>query len=461
LTNPGECHYFNAFFMKLLVLGSGGREHALAWKLRESQLTDDIYCAPGNAGIAQEAECLPVDLSNPEAVLELANPLRPDLTVVGPEVPLAAGVVDAFEKAGLGILGPTRAAARFESSKAFAKEFMQRQRIPTARFRVVDNLEAAVQALDEFVLPTVIKADGLAAGKGVVVAHTREEAEGTIEDFMRHRTLGSAGSRVVIEDQLLGEEVSFIILTDGQTVLTLPPSQDHKALLDDDRGPNTGGMGACSDDSMITAGLRSEILRRIVNPTLAGMMAEGFAYRGFLYFGLMLTKVGPMLLEYNVRLGDPEAQAILVRLRSDLVQLLVSAREGSLAARDPHWSPSPAVCVVLASEGYPGKPELGKLITGYELAEQLGGVKVFHAGTAVQDHKLVTTGGRVLGVTAMGENLPAAVQRAYSAAAKIQFEGMQYRHDIGAKRLKQGPSLASSNGAIEMRSGGQGSSKHC
>jgi phosphoribosylamine---glycine ligase len=240
LTNPGECHYFIAFSMKLLVLGSGGREHALAWKLRESQLTDDIYCAPGNAGIAQEAECVPIDLSNPEAVLELANQLRADLTVVGPEAPLAAGVVDVFEKARFGILGPTRAAASFESSKAFAKEFMQRQRIPTARFTVVDNLESAIRALDEFEPPTVIKADGLAAGKGVVVAETREKAEGAIEDFMRRRSLGSAGDRVVIEDRLLGEEVSFIILTDGQTVLTLPPSQDHKALLDGDRGPNTG-----------------------------------------------------------------------------------------------------------------------------------------------------------------------------------------------------------------------------
>jgi len=447
--------------MKVLVLGSGGREHALAWKLRESQLTDDIYCAPGNAGIAQEAECLPTDLSNPEAILELANQLRPDLTVVGPEGPLAAGVVDVFEKAGLGILGPTRAAASFESSKAFAKEFMQRQHIPTARFRVVNNLEAAVRALDEFALPTVIKADGLAAGKGVVVAHTREEAERTIEDFMRYRTLGSAGDKVVIEERLMGEEVSFIVLTDGQAVLTLPPSQDHKALWDGDRGPNTGGMGACSDDSMITASLRSEILRRIVNPTLAGMTAEGIAYRGFLYFGLMVTKEGPMLLEYNVRLGDPEAQAILVRLRSDLVQLLVSAREGSLAARDPHWSPSPAVCVVLASPGYPSKPELGKLITGYDLAEQLGGVKVFHAGTAVQDHRLVTTGGRVLGVTAMGENLPAAVQRAYSAVAKIQFEGMHYRRDIGSKLMRQGSSLAANQGPIEMRSEHQDSPKYC
>jgi phosphoribosylamine--glycine ligase len=447
--------------MKVLVLGSGGREHALAWKLRESQLTDDIYCAPGNAGIAQEAECLPLDLSNPEAVVELAKQLRADFTVVGPEAPLAAGVVDAFEKAGLAILGPTRAAANFESSKAFAKQFMQRQHIPTARFKVADSVDAAIRALDEFAPPTVIKADGLAAGKGVVVAKTREEAERTIEDFMRHRALGSAGERVVIEDRLLGEELSFIILTDGQTVLTLPPSQDHKALLDGDRGPNTGGMGACSDDSLIVESLRTEVLRRIVNPTLAGMAAEGIAYRGFLYFGLMVTSDGPMLLEYNVRMGDPEAQPILMRLRSDLVQLLLSAREGSLAARDPHWSPSPAVCVVLASPGYPGKPEVGKVITGYDVAEQAGGVKVFHAGTAVKDHKLVTTGGRVLGVTAMGENLPAAVQRVYSAVAKIHFEGMHYRHDIGTRLVKRASSLGANKGPVETRAEHQGSPKYC
>jgi phosphoribosylamine---glycine ligase len=447
--------------MKLLVLGSGGREHALAWKLRESQLTDDIYCAPGNAGIAQEAECLAIDLSSPKAVLELAKRLQPDLTVVGPEAPLAAGVVDAFEKAGLSILGPTRAAARFESSKVFAKEFMQRQHIPTARFKVADDQEAAVKALDEFALPTVIKADGLAAGKGVVIAKTREEAERTIEEFMRHRALGSAGERIVIEDRLAGEEVSFIILTDGHTILTFPPSQDHKSLLDGDRGPNTGGMGAYSDDSILTESLRSEILRRIVNPTLSGMSAEGITYRGFLYFGLMVTAEGPMLLEYNVRLGDPEAQPTLMRLRSDLVQLLLSVREGSLAARDTHWSPSPAVCIVLASAGYPGKPELGKAITGYDLAEQVGGVKVFHAGTAVQDHQLVTTGGRVLGVTALAENLTAAIQRAYSAVAKIQFEGMHYRHDIGAKLVKRAQSFSTTKGTVEIRSEHQDSPEYC
>lgn len=419
--------------MKVLVLGSGGREHALVWKLRESQLAEDVYCAPGNPGIAQEAECLPADLSKPEEALELATKLHADLTVVGPEAPLAAGVVDVFEKAGLGIIGPSRAGARLETSKIFAKQFMQRQQVPTARFTVAGSFDEAIRALDQFPIPVVIKADGLAAGKGVVVARTRGEAEQTLDDFMRRKTLGIAGDRVVIEEHLAGEELSFIVLTDGQSVVSLPPSQDHKALLDNDQGPNTGGMGAYSDDSIAGPELQGEILGRIVNPTLAGIAAEGVSYRGFLYFGLMLTRQGPSLLEYNVRLGDPEAQAILMRLRSDLLMLLTSTADGSLGARDPHWSPNPAVCVVLASPGYPAKPEIGKVITGYEAAEKMGGAKVFHAGTEFHDHQLWTAGGRVLGVTAMAESLPAAVQRAYAAVAKIHFDGMHYRRDIGAK----------------------------
>jgi phosphoribosylamine--glycine ligase len=442
--------------MKLLVLGSGGREHALAWKLRESQLTDDIYCAPGNAGIAQEAECVPVNLSDPVAVLDMARTLQVDLTVVGPEAPLAAGVVDVFEEAGFGIIGPTQAATSFESTKIFAKQFMQRHHIPTARFAIANSPADALRALDDFSTPVVIKADGLAAGKGVVVAKTREQAEKTIDDFMQRGTLGSAGERLVIEDRLVGQEVSFIILTDSRSVLALPPAKDHKALLDGDVGPNTGGMGAFSEDALIGESLRSEVMRRIVNPTLAGMAAEGISYRGFLYFGLMLTSDGPMLLEYNVRLGDPEAQPLLMRLRTDLVPLLVAVRDGSLGARDPHWSPNPAVCVVLASSGYPGKPETGRLITGYDVAEKVGGVKVFHAATVVQDHRLVTTGGRVLGVTAMGEDLPAAVQRAYAAVAKIHFEGMQYRHDIGTRIVGPGSSsVPTGKGVMETRSGVQ------
>jgi phosphoribosylamine--glycine ligase len=422
--------------MKILVIGSGGREHALTWKLRESGLMEEIYCAPGNAGIAQEAECRPVDVSNPAQILELASELKSDLTVVGPEAPLVAGVVDEFKRAGKTIIGPTRAAARLEGSKVFSKQFMQRHSIPTASFKVAESFDRAVKALEEFGLPVVIKADGLAAGKGVVIARTREEAEKTLDEFMRQRTLGSAGERVVLEEALVGEELSFIVLTDGRAILPLVPTQDHKAVFDNDQGPNTGGMGAYSEDSILDEPLRSEIIRSIVAPTLVGMAVEGTPYQGFLYCGLMLTSQGPKLLEYNVRMGDPEAQPIVMRLRSDLVELLVALSEDRLATLEPHWSPNPSVCVVLASRGYPGKPEVGKVITGTVAAETRGGVKVFHAGTKFQDLHLLSTGGRVLGVTATAEDLPRAIARAYSAAGKISFEGMHFRRDIGAKGLK-------------------------
>ena len=423
--------------MNVLVLGSGGREHALVWKLRESQLVDDIFCAPGNAGVAQEAECLPADLANPTAMLELAQQVKADLTVAGPELPLVAGVADEFERAGLAIIGPNLAAARLEGSKIFAKRFMERRQIPTARFKVADQFDEAIKMLESFPPPVVIKADGLASGKGVVVASSREEAIHALDAFMRRKILGEAGAQVVIEECLKGEEMSFIILTDGKSVVPLAPSQDHKAVFDGDLGPNTGGMGAYSDDSLLEAPLRMEILRTIVSPTLAGMAAEGSAYRGFLYFGLMLTADGPRLLEYNVRLGDPETQPIIMRLRSDLAEILIALREGQLGAVIPHWSPSPAVCVVLASKGYPSRPETGKVITGMGAAESLGGVKIFHAGTAFRDGQLFSTAGRVLGVTALAENLPAAIERAYAAVAKIQFDGMHYRRDIGAKGVRR------------------------
>ena len=423
--------------MKILVIGSGGREHALTWKLRESPRMEEIYCAPGNAGIAQEAECMAVDVSSPAAILELANKLDVGLTVIGPEAPLVAGVVDEFEHAGRAVVGPSRAAARLEGSKIFAKQFMERHSIPTACFAVGESFEQAVGALQGFTYPVVIKADGLAAGKGVVIAADREKAESALEDFMRRQTLGEAGERVLIEECLTGEEVSFIVLTDGREVLELVPTQDHKRLLDGDEGPNTGGMGAYSDDSILSRKLRGEILNDIVRATLKGMAAEGAPYHGFLYCGLMLTANGPKVLEYNVRLGDPEAQPILMRLRSDLVDLLVAARDGRLLSTEAHWTPNPAVCVVLASRGYPGKPEVGQVIAGYEGAESVGGVKLFHAGTRVEDHRLLTAGGRVLGVTAVAEDLPAAIQRTYTAVEKIRFDGMQYRRDIGVKGLRK------------------------
>jgi phosphoribosylamine--glycine ligase len=423
--------------MKILVIGSGGREHALTWKLRESALMEEIYCAPGNAGIAQEAECRPVDVSNPAQILELANQLNANLTVVGPEAPLVAGVVDEFKRAGRMIVGPTQAAARLEGSKIFSKQFMQRHSIPTARFKVAESFEQAVRGLPEFGLPVVIKADGLAAGKGVVIAHTRQEAEKTLDEFMRQRSLGAAGDRVILEETLVGEELSFIVLTDGHAILPLVPTQDHKAVYDNDQGPNTGGMGAYSDDSILDESSRAGIIRNIVAPTLVGMAAEGTPYQGFLYCGLMLTAEGPKVLEYNVRMGDPEAQPIVMRLRSDLVELLVALNEDRLVTLEPHWSPNPSVCVVLASKGYPGKPEVGKIITGIDAAETHGGVKVFHAGTKFENLQLLSTGGRVLGVTATAEDLPSAIACAYAAVSKIDFAGMQYRRDIGAKGLRR------------------------
>ncbi len=423
--------------MRILVLGSGGREHALTWKLRESQQMEEIYCAPGNAGIAQEAECHPVDLSKPSEMLELASQLKADLTVVGPEAPLVAGVVDEFERAGRVIIGPNQAAAKLEGSKIFAKQFMQRHHIPTAKFEAAEKFEDAIKALNNFGLPVVIKADGLAAGKGVVVVRTRQEAEQAIDEFMRQKILGSAGERIVIEECLTGEEISFIVLADGRSILSLPPSQDHKPVFDGDLGPNTGGMGAYSDDSIVDELMREKILSRIVEPAIAGLAADGTPYRGFLYCGLMLTEQGPRVLEFNARLGDPEAQPLMMRLRSDLVELFLALNSGQLGAVEARWTPNPAVCVVLASRGYPGKSEVGRVITGHEAAESLGGTKVFHAGTAIRDRRLMTTGGRVLGVTAIAESLTSAIDRAYTAASKIQFEGIHYRRDIGAKGLRR------------------------
>jgi phosphoribosylamine--glycine ligase len=430
--------------MNVLVLGSGGREHALVYKLRESQHTQEIFCAPGNAGIAAEAECFPADLTRPAEVLALAERLDAGLTVVGPEAPLAAGVVDEFQKAGRAIIGPTRAAARLETSKVFAKQFMQRHNIPSARFAVAESFDQACQALRSFSLPVVIKADGLAAGKGVVVARTREEAENALDGFLRRQVLGVAGKQVVIEEFLIGWEMSFILLVDVRGgILPFPPAQDHKALFDGDLGPNTGGMGAYSDDALISPSLHQEILSRIVRPTLEGMEFEGSPYHGFLYCGLMLASDGPKVLEYNVRLGDPETQPTLMRLRSDAVEILSASLEGNLASVEGRWSPNPAVCVALASKGYPGVPDIGKVIEGCEAAESQGGVKLFHAGTVFRDGKLLTAGGRVLGVTAIAPDLESAIARAYVAVKMVHFEGMHYRKDIGAKGLRR------SNPALE------------
>ncbi|HEV2246693.1 MAG TPA: phosphoribosylamine--glycine ligase [Terriglobia bacterium] len=423
--------------MNILVLGSGGREHSLVWKLRESQLTDEIFCAPGNAGIAQTAECFPVDLTDPSAILQLAGELKADLTVAGPEAPLVAGVVDEFEAAGRTILGPTKMAAQLEGSKIFAKEFMKRHAIPTARFAVVEDYSSGEKAVAEFGLPVVIKADGLAAGKGVVVARTHDEAVKALSDFMVRKSLGGAGERVVIEECLLGEELSFIILAGKRGWLPLVPTQDHKAVFDNDLGPNTGGMGAYSEDSILPERLGQRIIREVIEPTLAGMAADGMPYYGFLYCGLMITAEGPKVLEYNVRLGDPETQPIMMRLRSDLCEILMASLEGQLTGVGARWSPNPSVCVVLASRGYPGKSETGRELKGIESAESLGGVKVFHAGTVFHDHQLLTSGGRVLGVAATAEDLPTTIEQAYAAVSKVHFDGMHFRRDVGAKGLRR------------------------
>lgn len=422
--------------MKVLVLGSGGREHALVWKLRQSPQVERVYCVPGNAGIAQEAILERGNILSPAEMAELALRLKADLTVVGPEAPLVAGVVDEFEARGLRIVGPTRSAARLEGSKIFAKQFAQRHRIPTAEFVVCEKAQEAREHLARFGCPVVLKADGLAAGKGVVVAADQSQAQTALEKMLSGELVGAAGRRLVIERFLRGEEVTFIVVTDGRTALALAPTQDHKPVFDDDQGPNTGGMGAYCDDAIVSPELRQRILKEIVHPTLAGMAAEGTPYRGILYFGLMITAEGPHLLEYNVRFGDPETQALVMRLASDLAPLLDAAAAGvGLERIQPEWSPGATVCVVAASGGYPGEFQRDKLINGLAAAEALPGVKVFHAGTRLHNGQCVTAGGRVLGVTAPGSDLREAISRVYAAVEKIHFEGIHYRRDIGKKGL--------------------------
>jgi phosphoribosylamine---glycine ligase len=422
--------------MKVLVLGSGGREHALAWKIGQSHRVDKVYCAPGNAGICQPAECHAVDLGDPAAVLELALRLKPDLTVVGPELPLTAGVVDEFLKRGLPIFGPTRAAAQLESSKIFAKEFMLRHHIPTAHFAICTSSAEVTEALDHLHTPVVVKADGLAAGKGVVIAATKEEAASVAGEMLSGAMLGEAGRRVVLEEFLEGDELSFLVLCDGERVAPLVAARDHKRIGEDDTGPNTGGMGAYSIDDMIDDPMREWLLAHIARPVVSGMKAEGAEYRGILYCGLMMTARGPMVLEFNCRFGDPETQPIVMRMESDIVEAFEAAVEGRVSEGDFKWSRGAAVCVVLASAGYPGKAETGKKISGLDRATAMGNVEVFHAATSQKPDGTYSSGGRVLGVTAKGTDLRSAVDLAYKAVAEIQFEGMQYRRDIGAKALK-------------------------
>jgi phosphoribosylamine---glycine ligase len=422
--------------MKVLVIGSGGREHALVWKLRQSPRVTKLYCAPGNGGIAAEAECLRADVKNLQSLVALADQVQPDLTVVGPELPLTLGIVDEFTRRGWKIFGPTQAAAQLESSKSFAKEFMQRHNIPTAHYAICKSLDEVRDALPHFHMPVVLKADGLAAGKGVVICKSKDEALTVAAEMLSGKMVGEAGLCIVIEECLKGEELSFLVLSDGERVTPLAASQDHKRVGDADTGPNTGGMGAYSTESMLDAQMQNWLVNHVAQPVIAGMKAEGAEYKGVLYCGLMMTAKGPMVLEFNCRFGDPETQAILMRLESDLVEALEASIEGRVSEGDFRWSPEASVCVVMASDGYPGTFEAGKRITGTAEAERFAGVKVFHAGTTQHDNACFTSGGRVLGVTARAPELKTAVARAYEAISKISFEGAHYRKDIAARALK-------------------------
>jgi phosphoribosylamine---glycine ligase len=423
--------------MKVLVIGSGGREHALVWKLRQSPRVSQVYCAPGNAGIAAEAECRPADVKRVESLVALAAQIKPDLTIVGPELPLQLGVVDEFTRNGYRIFGPTQAASRLESSKSFAKEFMQRHHIPTAHYAICDAVQDVGEALPHFHMPVVVKADGLAAGKGVVICKTKEEASAMAEEMLSGKMLGEAGSRVVIEECLKGEELSFLVLSDGERVVALAAAQDHKRVGEGDTGANTGGMGAYSTEAIVDAQMQNWLLQHIARPVVAGMKAEGAEYKGVLYCGLMMTARGPMVLEFNCRFGDPETQPILMRLESDLVEALEASIEGRVSEGDFRWSEDASVCVVIASGGYPGTFEVGKKISGLEDAEKVAGVKVFHAGTTRHDDAYFTAGGRVLGVTARAASLDRAVEHTYEAVGKISFGGAYYRKDIAARALKK------------------------
>jgi phosphoribosylamine--glycine ligase len=425
--------------MKVMVVGGGAREHALVWKLAGERLVSEILCVPGNAGIAGVAACLPADVGDPAALEALADREHVDLTIVGPELPLDRGIVDYFGGRRRLVFGPTREAARLETSKTFAKAFMARHGVPTARFRTADTAEdaRAVVARGELGFPLVLKADGLAAGKGVVIAEDRDAALAAVEAAMVERRFGAAGARLVLEECLEGTEASFFVVSDGVRALPLLSAQDHKRILDDDRGPNTGGMGAFAPSPLVTPAIERRIMEEIVQPVVAGMAAEGHPFRGFLYVGLMLTSSGPRVIEFNVRFGDPEAEVVIPMMESDLLPLLLAAANGDLSGATCRFRAEPHVGVVLASRGYPERSESGQLISGLEQAARLEDVLVFHAGTAVKDGGIVTAGGRVLCVVGRGIDYQTAIARAYGAVAKVSFDGMQFRRDIGRKAVQE------------------------
>ncbi len=420
--------------MKILVVGSGGREHALAWKLSRSRQVTKLYCAPGNGGTRLVAENVAIPDSDIERLSDFALQTGIDLTVVGPEIPLSLGIVDEFEKRGLRIFGPSRKAAELEASKVFAKQFMERHKIPTGRFRVADTAAEAraVLASGEFGWPVVLKADGLAAGKGVVIAKTPNEAEEAVRAIMEERQFGDAGNRMLIEEFLRGQEVSFIVIADGAQVLPLVTTMDHKAAFDGGEGPNTGGMGTISPSPYLSKKLFGEVMSGIVLPTIIRMREEGRTYKGALYCGLMLTGDGPKVLEYNCRFGDPETQPQMLRLESDLVDVLMAAVDGNVLENEVLWNEKAAGCVILAAGGYPGPYAKGQLITGLDAAAEVPGVVVFHAGTRYEEGQYKTNGGRVCGVCAADATLAGAMGRIYRAAEAVQFEGKHFRRDIGA-----------------------------
>jgi len=422
--------------MKILVVGGGGREHALAQTLA-GEPGVQVICAPGNPGIASVARCIPADLTKPDTILAVADAEDVVLTVVGPELPLSLGVVDLFTASGRAIVGPTRAAAALESSKAFAKDFMERHAVPTARYRVCTEAAEAREAVrrGDLGFPLVVKADGLAAGKGVVIAEDPAAALATIEDAMVARRFGAAGERVVLEECLVGPEVSFFVLADGRSFVTMSSAQDHKRIFDDDRGPNTGGMGAFAPSPLMTPAVERAVIDQVVHPVLEGMRAEGTPYRGFLYVGLMLTAQGPKVIEFNVRFGDPEAQVVLPMLDGGVADLLMAAATGALAGRRTRLRDEPHVGIVVASEGYPDAPRSGDIIAGLDAASAVPGALVFHAGTATRGGAVVTSGGRVLTVVGRGPSFRQAIDTAYSAVSHVKFPGMQYRSDIGRKAV--------------------------
>jgi phosphoribosylamine--glycine ligase len=423
--------------MKVLILGSGGREHALAWAVKRSERVTEVVCAPGNGGIAQVARCIPVDLKDLAAMVRVAEAEQPGLTIVGPEVPLSLGIVDALQERGLRVFGPTRAAAMLESSKGFAKQFMKRNKIPTANYAVCTSAAEFEKAIDFFHAPIVVKADGLAAGKGVLICTSRNTALEAAHSLFTGALLGEAERQVVIEEFLEGDEISFLCLSDGTHVVPLAPAQDHKRIGEGDTGPNTGGMGVYSTDQMLDAGMTEWILRHIAEPTVRGMAAEGTPFTGVLYCGLMMTARGPEVLEYNARFGDPETQAILLRLESDLVDALEACIDGRISETELRWRPGASACVVASSAGYPGSYKTGLPISGLTAASQVPEVEVFHSGSARVGDQLVTSGGRVLGVTATGDSIEEALSRAYQALAEIHFDGIYYRRDIGHRALNR------------------------